>query len=352
MTRYNSFEKFTIASKSVFVSYIHAGVFVPVLNPTASTERFTFSPLTNPSLKLAYWDEEAYVTELKVTDELESENKSSTTLAENESVTKTREPLEKSKKRKADPSSASTASAIKKPAPSHLQFWSNRHAELHGLDQRPPNSNNTEAHTNGSNGTTSVPSQTFSQSFGDSERLCCYLCYRQFKSTGELNRHERLSQLHRDNLRDETLVSRANAKLQKHNVQISEQDSEQKPEYRDRARERRKAFGVQKRNTTTSKPASSNSPPPSSTNESQSKGASLLSKMGFDSSAGRGLGATGSGMTAPIAQDVYAAGVGLGAQGGKLGDAVKEAERNTRGEYAAFAERTREGARERFEKLG
>ena len=66
LTRYNSFERFTIASKQVLVSYIHAGVFVPVHNPSAATERFTFSPLSNPSIKLQYWDEEAYVTELVV----------------------------------------------------------------------------------------------------------------------------------------------------------------------------------------------------------------------------------------------------------------------------------------------
>ncbi len=57
-------------------------------------------------------------------------------------------------------------------------------------------------------------------------------------------------------------------------------------------------------------------------------------------------------MTAPISQDIYVAGVGLGAQGGKLGDAVVEAERNTKGRYDDFAERTREGARDRYARLG
>ena len=64
MTRYNSFEKFTISSKPVLVSYVHAGIFVPVFNPASSGERFTFSPLGNTTTKLAYWDEEAYVSEL------------------------------------------------------------------------------------------------------------------------------------------------------------------------------------------------------------------------------------------------------------------------------------------------
>ena len=45
LTRFNSFDRFTIASKQVLVSYIHAGVFVPELNPAPSNERFLFTPL-------------------------------------------------------------------------------------------------------------------------------------------------------------------------------------------------------------------------------------------------------------------------------------------------------------------
>ena len=66
MTRYNSFERFTISSKPVIADYVHAGVFVPVFNSTEETDRFTFSPLSNTATKLAYWDEEAYVSELVV----------------------------------------------------------------------------------------------------------------------------------------------------------------------------------------------------------------------------------------------------------------------------------------------
>ena len=66
LTRYNSFEKFTISSKPVTADYIHAGVFVPVFNASEETERFTFSPLGNTGTKLAYWDEGAWVSELVV----------------------------------------------------------------------------------------------------------------------------------------------------------------------------------------------------------------------------------------------------------------------------------------------
>ena len=37
-----------------------------MFNATEDTERFTFSPLSNTATKLAYWDDEAYVSELMV----------------------------------------------------------------------------------------------------------------------------------------------------------------------------------------------------------------------------------------------------------------------------------------------
>jgi hypothetical protein len=80
-----------------------------------------------------------------------------------------------------------------------------------------------------------------------------------------------------------------------------------------------------------------------------SKGATLLGKMGW--SAGTGLGAQGTGMTAPVTTDLYVQGVGLGAQGGKVGDAVEEAGRNTRGRYDEFLEKTRDNARQRYERM-
>ena len=66
MIRFNSFEKFTISSKPVIASYIHAGVFVPVFNVAPGNKNFTFSPLGNTATKLAYWDEDAYASELTV----------------------------------------------------------------------------------------------------------------------------------------------------------------------------------------------------------------------------------------------------------------------------------------------
>ena len=73
MTKFNSFEKYTISSKPVVVNYIHAGVFVPVFKK--ENERFTFNPLGNNATKIAYWDEEAYVSELIVSMPIEEKAK-------------------------------------------------------------------------------------------------------------------------------------------------------------------------------------------------------------------------------------------------------------------------------------
>lgn len=328
MARLKSFEKFTISSRPVMVSYIHAGVFVPVINPKPNTDRFTFSPLNNPALKLMYWDDEAYVTELTVsTIELEGEGGSK---AGQENQGKAKD-ADKAKKRKAD--AAANAGAKKLAMPSHLQFWSNRHAELHGIQKKDHDS------SVGSDLDANAPP---AQSYADLERFCCYLCMRQFKDSAEVNRHERLSQLHRGNLQSDELKEKAMGKLVKHGI------AQPTPEYRDRAKERRRAFGKSKA-PGRSKPA----PPQPQPKEEEpvqgpSKGASLLSKMGW---LGSGLGAQESGMTAPIATEVYAQGVGLGAQGSKLGEASEEAGRNTRGRYDEFVEKAKQTARDRYERM-
>ena len=352
LTRYNSFDKFTIASKPVLASYVHAGVFVPVLNPSAAVEKFTFSPMANPSLRLKYWDEEAYVTELIVSiveADLNDETLAvkTTAMAAEGETTPTVKEGDKSKKRKADGPTANAISS-KKVAPSQLQFWSNRHAELHGIEPKGSDNDEGMASAHGSQNGSERTDAAAARSYADPKRNCCYLCSRQFKTPAEVNRHERLSDLHRQNLNSDELVAKAKKKLEKHNVQPQQANVE----YRDRAKERRKTFGVVNKKgevvqsaTKASKAVLDEEEAPPIT----SKGASMLGKMGY--TAGQGLGASGSGMMAPISQDVYVAGVRLGAQGAKLGDAVVEAERNTKGDYSGFAEKTREGARERYMRM-
>ena len=72
----------------------------------------------------------------------------------------------------------------------------------------------------------------------------------------------------------------------------------------------------------------------------------MLAKMGHVQ--GQGLGSSGTGSVGLIETNLYAAGVGLGAQGGNRGDAVEEAQKATRGDYKDFVKDVREKARERF----
>ncbi|KAL8828730.1 MAG: hypothetical protein Q9191_002416 [Dirinaria sp. TL-2023a] len=378
LTRYNSFEKFTISSKPVTVDYVHAGIFVPVFNTTEDTEHFTFSPLANAATKLAYWDEEAYVSELAVASgspkpapgdlSAPSATDLAAAAAEKEGLLEpAKESEAKTKKRKAD---AGAAGKPKKTVPAHLQFWSNRHAELHGVQQESTTGKGTDAQNptlaKGSSNTDVAPP---TRTFADPVKNCCYLCSRQFKSSAEANKHERLSQLHRDNLQNADLVSKAEAKMTKAGASTTPTaaaaaEDNNNAEYRDRAKERRAAFGASskkkislpmKKKSATHQQQQPGDEADDNTDEpdpppAPSKGASLLGKMGW--SAGEGLGAQGTGRTDTIATDMYVQGVGLGAQGGKIGDAVDEADRNTKSSYGDFLERTRDKAKERFESMG
>lgn len=179
-----------------------------------------------------------------------------------------------------------------------------------------------------------------------------------------MNKHERLSQLHRENLNSSDSVSKAQAKMVK--AGISVHPVEDNSEYRDRAKERRAAFGASKKISLPLKKGATNNQSNSAEKSkiekddddddlpepAPSKGASLLGKMGW--TAGEGLGAQGTGRVAPIStdMDMYVQGVGLGAEGGKIGNAAEEAERNTSGGYGEFLERTKDKAKERFERMG
>ena len=129
----------------------------------------------------------------------------------------------------------------------------------------------------------------------------------------------------------------------------------QTPAYRDRAAERRQAYNQPKRAPIKmgfkkkANDAKERSPSPKEPETAMSKGASLLGKMGYVE--GQGLGAGGEGRIAPIETEMYREGVGLGAEGSKMGDAAAEAGRNTRSNYGEFLERTREKAQERYNSM-
>ncbi|KAF3765030.1 hypothetical protein M406DRAFT_258757, partial [Cryphonectria parasitica EP155] len=201
------------------------------------------------------------------------------------------------------------------------------------------------------NSTPNIPSEKVYTSYADRENLHCLICQRRFPKAGMLSLHERESEMHRRNLADQSNIDRAISQL----ARIGKTPRKMVPtrkgaQYRDRARERRRAYNQPNapRRKVPLEPAPANKEPEKVA--APSKGAALLGKMGW--TAGEGLGADRSGRTDTIATDVYAAGVGLGAEGGKLGDAATEAARKTKDHYSDFVEVTRNKARERYEKLG
>jgi len=305
-------------------------------------------------VRLAYWDEEGYC---KVLLAEGGKHKPSKSPPKEEQKSKKKhekvsDPVtgEKSKKRKADVLIEKDPVIIPaKRAPSHLQFWQERHSELHGKDSDAANGPSPKAVDESDQFT--YPTR----SYADLKRLCCYLCSRQFKTETEVNKHERISKLHQTNLQNEQLVQLAETKLKKNGIIRPEELDHDL--YRDRAKERRiihsqpanpgAAKGQQR-----AKEVSAAKVATEATTERETKtanrGANLLSKMGWTE--GSGLGAQGTGITAPIVAGMYVEGVGLGASGGKIGDVVEGAPGEVGG-YRGFVERTKEKARGRFEAL-
>jgi hypothetical protein len=347
---YETMEKFTISSKPVTVSYIHPGVFVPVYNAPEEAERFTFLPLTpvGGGMRLAYWDEEGYVSELvlNTAEENPPSGGEGASPKEKESVGGEK----KGKKRKAEgaPSSAAEKLAAKKAAlPAHLQFWQNRHSELHG--GRPKTANQSDA-AEGGEASAAGPASTSEEnippppqeSFADLNKLACLLCSRQFKTAEKLHQHERVSDLHATNLKNPTLCETARKKLPKNSSS----------EYRDRAKERREAFGPSTipPSSGQKKKLKEKSPPAEKPEEPKpNKGAALLGKMGWTQ--GQGLGASGEGRTEHVVAEMYTAGVGLGMKGAKVGN-VEDAAKSSAGGYQEFVRKTKERAKERYGEMG
>ena len=365
LAAFSKMEKFTISSKPVTVSYIHPGVFVPVYNATKKAERFTFTALSSqvtPGLRLAYWDDDGFVSEYMISPPKEEGGEQDEVSTGAQKGPVGMDEKGKSKKRRLEKEAIGAgAPGGKKSVPAHLQFWQNRHSELHGIPAQTPggaggeNNDSASGSDNGSGAapskqrkTEEKPEELHVQSFADLNKLACLLCSRQFKTAEKVYEHERVSALHLTNLKDSKLRETALKKLAKAGISVPSANpaSNDALEYRDRAKERRQVFGK-----------SSASQPPSSKKKKKeepgaepesvmpSKGAALMGKMGWTS--GQGLGASGDGRTEHVIAEMYTQGVGLGMKGGKVGDVEEVAKGG--GGYTDFVKRTKEKAKERYE---
>ncbi|KAG6014715.1 hypothetical protein E4U54_004964 [Claviceps lovelessii] len=210
-------------------------------------------------------------------------------------------------------------------------------------------------------------SNTKEETFMDRERLMCLICMRKYKSTDEVKIHEK-SRNHKTAMEDDEKVKAAQPRIAARDKRLqrqAEEEGSQMPQYRDRAKERRDIYNQPDRpaappsaslsssssSLSSSKPKSEGATKPTdqAAKTGPSKGAGMLAKMGWTS--GAGLGANGDGRTEVIATNAYQAGVGLGAAGGNLGDAVELAEKKTTNRYSDYLTTVQDKARERYHQL-
>jgi len=381
-------DKCTISSKVVAVSFPHLTVFPRAdFGVEEKDERFTVE-MPSTGARHKYHDLRYYASELMVNEDAPSSppKKSAGDGAGSEATQPhvgTLESKEKGTKKRKTPGSSTSAAT-----PAFLQHWQNKAAELRSEEEKVTASaqaekeaKKTQLPISGVNAITAPAPPTVSnqQTFSvDTQRLkCCYLCACQFQTSEGLQRHLKESAKHASNLKDDAVRGKGYERLKKAGVTehgttklliAPSVDSDEEAaattdmQYRDRAAERRKVAtrtGTQENVPSFSlkgaKPKhipSSSSTAAADTSEpikpSYGKGMNMLQKAGW--SAGQGLG-DGSGVAAPIDQMVYAAGVGLGHDSSKMGDAVEEAARMTKGERGGFLEKTKEVARQRYERM-
>ncbi|KAM3442420.1 hypothetical protein MY4824_001014 [Beauveria thailandica] len=392
---------FSIGGCAVNVSTIHMGVFLQDdTEPTPATENMTFHPLFNPSIRVRYRDEHVYPSQLMVAPE-------PPVSIQEKAAAEEQDEAKRAKKRKAD---GNLGNAAKKPLAmaGKMAMWQRKHDEIRGqsTDQEgstadPDGSSSQPSKLSSANATIKISLSSASkllgqsadtqpagaetdaaarlpekpeedteaalESYMDRDRLMCLICMRKYKSTDEVNIHER-SRNHKTAMEDPERVKAAlprlairDKRLQKQGKPTAALDSGSAgddsagadSQYRDRAKERREAHRQPKKPAPQNEPAkakNTSSTPAASAGPAASKGANLLAKMGW--TAGAGLGANGEGRTEVIETNAYQEGVGLGAEGSNLGDAAERAGRQTRGGYAEYVHSVQDRARERYSKLG
>lgn len=172
---------------------------------------------------------------------------------------------------------------------------------------------------------------------GNNGNVICTLCRRQFSSPEQLQRHEKESKLHAENLAKQNLAQ------QQSQTQTQNQQQQQPVVYRDRASERRAIYGQSEipdesefgrkdevfnrgkrragsiteyfidnngNNNNSSSSTSNTTPPTVLIEDTNNPGNQLLRRMGW--SDGQGLGKDSSGRVESVAESVNAASTGRG----------------------------------------
>ncbi|KAL5628331.1 hypothetical protein BROUX41_003079 [Berkeleyomyces rouxiae] len=391
MAKFQKSRTFTIESAPVMVSTIHLGVFVPETREVLpSIDKQSFHPLFNPAIRVRYRDLRVYPS-IKI---VASEPPRGAILP-SAAVTSV-EDDKKAKKRKGDALASGTA---KKPVvmAGQIAMWQKKHAEISQPTPNGPSkssansipvtsrnapikislgglskslgastpelkvaSASSESPAAATSEKTTPETEERITSFIDRDKLQCLLCMMKYKSLDDCDTHER-SRNHTNAMQNEDKVKAATERMiARFKKKLASNTAASESQYRDRAQERRAAFnqpdqpisGKTKSNVKDSGPKSKQNEkpvPPEKPLVATGKGSSLLSKMGW--TAGTGLGANGAGRTDIIATHAYQDGVGLGAEGGNLGDAQALAEKKTTGRYSDYLETVQDKARERYRQL-
>lgn len=338
VAKFNQESRFTISSGEVDVCYPHTGIFRPLISG-----RSTYSVEINGQ-QMAYWDETAYVVGELVNEKAPfsqdvPDHKAQQTKSEQPASKKTQ------KKRKLEEDETRRRPNIGSGQIREFSKW--KRANEQASDAESGDVNKQEYLRN-------LALARLQDYIIDGENPCCMLCNTKFKTPELALRHKEESGLHKSNLLAPKRLSDGLKRLYKRgkidcllDLSYEEQASPAEP-YIDRAKQRRLEAGQPSKISFSlggKKPAEEAASPAATPD----KGKSMMEKMGWK---GSGLGVAGAGEAGVIPVSMYAAGVGLGAEGGKMGDAVEEAGRNTRNDPKEYQEKAREKARARFEKSG
>ncbi|EQK98945.1 D111/G-patch protein [Ophiocordyceps sinensis CO18] len=367
LKKFQMTRSFEIAGAPVAVASIHMGVFIPEdrVN-TPGIDHLSFAPLFNPSLRIRYRDLELYPSSRVVASESPADPDAKAAAGKEEKA----DPA-KAKKRKADEGLPESASKRTPVMAAQMAFWQRRRDEIRGghagagentmadcpARTAPVKFSMTGAAKAGARAKTPPASAepqgqattaTAEVSFVDRERLQCLLCMMKYKSIEEVDVHEK-SRNHKTAMQDEDKVKLALPRIAKRDQRQQKADAGQ---YRDRAKERRNAHNQPGKPAVPSgkaKPDTKQQDKEEVKKPTESKGMGMLAKMGWTT--GSGLGAQGEGLTEALTANAYKSGVGLGAAGGKLGDAAEIAEGQTVDGYSSYLTAAQKKARERYNQL-